>query len=54
MELFTRMLANNCAYLFAERYQNTGDFSIGVTPFAAGSSAGIPLHHLGRRHRRDD
>ena len=43
MELFTRMLANNCAYLFAERYQNTGDFSIGVTPFAAGSSAGIPF-----------
>ena len=43
MELFTRMLANNCAYLYAERYQNTGDFSIGVTPFAAGSSAGIPF-----------
>ena len=43
MELFTRMLENNCAYLFAERYQNTGDFSIGITPFAAGSSAGIPF-----------
>ena len=43
MELFTRMLENDCAYLFAERYQNTGDFSIGVTPFAAGSSAGIPF-----------
>ncbi len=43
LELFTRMLENNCAYLFAERYQNTGDFAIGVTPFAAGSSAGIPF-----------
>ena len=43
MELFTRMLDNGCAYLFAERYQNTGDFSIGITPFAAGSSAGIPF-----------
>lgn len=43
MELFTRMLENNCAYLFAERYQNTGDFAIGITPFAAGSSAGIPF-----------
>ncbi len=43
MELFTRMLANDCAYLFAERYQNTGDFAIGLTPFAAGSSAGIPF-----------
>jgi len=43
MELFTRILENNCAYLFAERYQNTGDFSIGVTPFAASSSAGIPF-----------
>ena len=43
MELFTRMLENDCAYLFAERYQNTGDFSIGITPFAAGSSAGIPF-----------
>ncbi len=43
MELFTRMLENDCAYLFAERYQNTGDFAIGVTPFAAGSSAGIPF-----------
>jgi len=41
--LFTRMLENNCAYLFAERYQNTGDFSQGITPFAAGSSAGIPF-----------
>ncbi|MCY3832998.1 MAG: extracellular solute-binding protein [Chloroflexi bacterium] len=43
LELFTRMLENNCAYLYAERYQNTGDFSIGITPFAAGSSAGIPF-----------
>ena len=43
METFTRMLENNCAYLFADRYQNTGDFSIGVTPFATGSSAGIPF-----------
>ena len=43
MELFTRMLENNCAYLYAARYQNTGDFSIGITPFAAGSSAGIPF-----------
>ena len=43
LEMFTRMLANDCAYLFAERYQNTGDFSIGLTPFAAGSSAGIPF-----------
>ncbi len=43
MELFTRMLASDCAYLFAERYQNTGDFAIGLTPFAAGSSAGIPF-----------
>ena len=43
MELFTRMLENDCAYLFAERYQNTGDFAIGITPFAAGSSAGIPF-----------
>jgi multiple sugar transport system substrate-binding protein/sn-glycerol 3-phosphate transport system substrate-binding protein len=43
MELFARMLENNCAYLFAERYQNTGDFAIGITPFAAGSSAGIPF-----------
>ncbi len=43
MEMFTRMLENGCAYLFAERYQNTGDFSIGITPFAAGSSAGIPF-----------
>ncbi len=43
MDLFTRMLENDCAYLFAERYQNTGDFSIGITPFAAGSSAGIPF-----------
>ena len=43
MEMFTRMLANDCAYLFAERYQNTGDFAIGITPFAAGSSAGIPF-----------
>ena len=43
MEMFTRMLENNCAYLFAERYQNTGDFSVGVTPFATGSSAGIPF-----------
>ena len=43
MELFTRMLENDCAYLFAERYQNTGDFAIGLTPFAAGSSAGIPF-----------
>ena len=43
LETFTRMLANNCAYLFADRYQNTGDFSVGITPFAAGSSAGIPF-----------
>ena len=43
MEMFTRMLENNCAYLFAERYQNTGDFAVGITPFAAGSSAGIPF-----------
>ncbi len=43
MELFTRMLEDDCAYLFAERYQNTGDFAIGLTPFAAGSSAGIPF-----------
>jgi len=43
LELFTRMLENDCAYLFAERYQNTGDFAIGLTPFAAGSSAGIPF-----------
>ena len=43
LEMFTRMLENNCAYLFAERYQNTGDFSRGITPFAAGSSAGIPF-----------
>ncbi len=43
LEMFTRMLENNCAYLFAERYQNTGDFAVGVTPFAAGSSAGIPF-----------
>ncbi|MYE27178.1 MAG: extracellular solute-binding protein [Chloroflexi bacterium] len=43
LELFTRMLENNCAYLFAERYQNTGDFAVGLTPFAAGSSAGIPF-----------
>lgn len=43
MEMFTRMLENNCAYLFAERFQNTGDFAIGLTPFAAGSSAGIPF-----------
>ena len=43
MELFTRLLENGCAYLFAERYQNTGDFAIGATPFAAGSSAGIPF-----------
>jgi len=43
LELFTRMLENNCAYLYAERYQNTGDFAIGITPFAAGSSAGIPF-----------
>ena len=43
LETFTRMLENNCAYLFAERYQNTGDFSVGITPFAAGSSAGIPF-----------
>ena len=43
MEMFTRMLENNCAYLFAERFQNTADFSIGITPFAAGSSAGIPF-----------
>ncbi len=43
LELFTRMLENDCAYLFAERYQNTGDFAIGITPFAAGSSAGIPF-----------
>ena len=42
MELFTRMLENGCAYLYAEPYQNTGDFSKGITPFAAGSSAGIP------------
>lgn len=43
LEMFTRMLENDCAYLFAERYQNTGDFSRGITPFAAGSSAGIPF-----------
>ena len=43
LSLFTRMLENNCAYLFADRYQNTGDFSRGITPFAAGSSAGIPF-----------
>lgn len=43
LELFTRMLENDCAYLYAERYQNTGDFAIGITPFAAGSSAGIPF-----------
>ncbi len=43
MDLFTRMLENNCAYLFAARYQNTGDFALGITPFAAGSSAGIPF-----------
>jgi len=43
LETFTRMLENGCAYLFAERFQNTGDFSIGLTPFAAGSSAGIPF-----------
>ena len=40
--MFTRMLDNNCAYLFAERFQNTGDFAVGLIPFAAGSSAGIP------------
>lgn len=43
MEMFTRMLENGCAYLFAERFQNTADFSMGITPFAAGSSAGIPF-----------
>jgi len=43
LEMFTRMLENGCAYLYAERFQNTGDFSRGVTPFAAGSSAGIPF-----------
>ena len=43
MEMFTRMLDNNCAYLFAERFQNTADFSQGIIPFAAGSSAGIPF-----------
>lgn len=43
LELFTRMLENDCAYLYAERYQNTGDFAVGITPFAAGSSAGIPF-----------
>ncbi len=43
LEMFTRMLENGCAYLYAERYQNTGDFSLGITPFAAGSSAGIPF-----------
>jgi len=43
MELFTRMLENGCAYLYAEAFQNTGDFSRGITPFAAGSSAGIPF-----------
>jgi multiple sugar transport system substrate-binding protein len=43
VEMFTRMLENDCAYLFAERFQNTADFSMGITPFAAGSSAGIPF-----------
>ncbi len=43
MEMFTRMLAEGCAYLFAAPYQNTGDFATGITPFAAGSSAGIPF-----------
>ena len=43
LDLFARMLSNNCAYLYAERYQNTGDFAVGITPFAAGSSAGIPF-----------
>ncbi len=43
LETFTRMLENGCAYLYAERFQNTGDFSRGITPFAAGSSAGIPF-----------
>jgi multiple sugar transport system substrate-binding protein len=43
LDMFTRMLENDCAYLFAERFQNTADFSIGITPFAAGSSAGIPF-----------
>ena len=43
LTMFTRMLENDCAYLFADRYQNTGDFSRGITPFAAGSSAGIPF-----------
>lgn len=43
MEMFTRMLENGCAYLFAERFQNTLDFALGMTPFAAGSSAGIPF-----------
>jgi len=44
MEMFTRMLENNCAYLFAERFQNTLNFSQGITPFAVGSSAGIPFN----------
>src|SRR5690606_12947840 len=39
MEMFTRMLENGCAYLYAEAFQNTADFSRGITPFAAGSSA---------------
>jgi multiple sugar transport system substrate-binding protein/sn-glycerol 3-phosphate transport system substrate-binding protein len=43
MEMFTRMLENGCAYLYAEPYQNTGDFALGITPFAVGSSAGIPF-----------
>ncbi len=43
MDMFTRMLENDCAYLFAERFQNTADFSLGIIPFAAGSSAGIPF-----------
>ena len=43
MEMFARMLENGCAYLYAERFQNTGDFALGITPFAVGSSAGIPF-----------
>ena len=48
LSMFTRMLENNCAYLFADRYQNTGDFSRGITPFAARQLGWHPLHHLGR------
>ena len=44
MELYKRLLENDCAYLFAERFQNTDDFAFGITPFAVGSSAGIPFN----------